>query len=128
MTCCINYTASPLPTCCCHNCYGNCRLYLHFFVGKPVDIIDNGLVMHQLRQSNLRLVCSGRCCGRCCVLVLVGLCGCHQQWGTPCICTAHGSLLPSLSHHCIGVYMCVCHPWGQLTSPPLLNLWTKFLL
>ena len=27
------------------------------------------------------------------------------------------------------VYTCVCvHPWGQLTSPPTLNLWTKFLL
>ena len=28
MTCCIHYTASPLATCCCHNCYGNCLLYL----------------------------------------------------------------------------------------------------
>ena len=27
------------------------------------------------------------------------------------------------------VYTCVCvHRWGQLTSPPTLNLWTKFLL
>ena len=48
------------------------------------------------------------------VTALVGLCGCHQGWGTPCICTAHGSLLPRLSHHCIGVYMCMCSSVGPV--------------
>ena len=53
---------------------------------------------------------------------LVGLCGCHQGWGTPCICTAHGSLLPSLSHHCIGVYMCVCSSVGPVDKSSHVKL------
>ena len=48
--------------------------------------------------------------------------GITRGGGTPCLCTAHGSLLPSLSHHCIGVYMCVCLSVGPVDKSSHVKL------